>query len=228
MCLLTSGPVKSCGASVPGVRKVWLARKANSVSYRYANDDFSIIDWIMNAGGNPTPFHEFEADIEFAQSTEELQIDTAGKSFPQNITMRFAAMAREKRAVFESVIYDQCVCVYLDRNSRYWLLGQDHGLKTVEYSATSDRKSGANGYVFKLVGREKQLQREVNGVNFTIYTSPNSPGSGQSGARITNLGGSGPNGGITAVLNTWTAQPFGGPPMPLSQLGDKPIIEIIQ
>jgi hypothetical protein len=129
MCNLTRSIPASCGKSVPGVRKIWLARKANAVTYTYANDDFSYISFILNSAGNPTPYYEFEGDLDFNASLEELDQTANGRSFPQSFTLRFAEMAKEKRSVLESMIYDQLSCVYLDRNGRYWLLGQENGLK---------------------------------------------------------------------------------------------------
>jgi hypothetical protein len=136
-------------------------------------------------------------------------------------------MAKEKRAVLESMIYDQLSCVYLDRNGRYWLLGQENGLKATGYQGTSDTGGGGNRYVVTLTGRERFLQREVNGTNF-IYTSPNG-GQGQTNVTpwIKNLGGNGPNGGITTILNTWLGN-AGNPAMPMSQLGEQPLIELMQ
>jgi hypothetical protein len=72
MCNLTRSIPASCGKSVPGVRKIWLARKANAVTYTYANDDFSYISFILNSAGNPTPYYEFEGDVDFNASLEEL------------------------------------------------------------------------------------------------------------------------------------------------------------
>jgi hypothetical protein len=227
MCNLTRSIPASCGKSVPGVRKIWLARKANAVTYTYANDDFSYISFILNSAGNPTPYYEFEGDLDFNASLEELDQTANGRSFPQSFTLRFAEMAKEKRAVLESMIYDQLSCVYLDRNGRYWLLGQENGLKATGYQGTSDTGGGGNRYVVTLTGRERFLQREVNGANF-IYTSPNG-GQGQTNVTpwIKNLGGSGPNGGITTILNTWEV-PAQFPRMPLSQLGNQPLIEVMQ
>lgn len=209
--------------SVSGVQKVWLARKANATEYRYALDEMGIIQYIMNTAGNPTPFYEFECDSAYVTPNEDLAINERGKTFPQSITMRFAAMDYEKRAVLESIINDKTVCVYLDANQRYWLLGQDHGLQCVEYNGTPDVANAANRYTCKLQGLERYQQREVYGPNF-IYVSPNSGG----GTKTTNLGGGGINGGITAVLNTWGQQAIGGPWMPLSQLGNAAIIDVIQ
>lgn len=218
----------SCGQSVPGIRKIWLARKANAVMFRYLNDEFSYVDWILNANGNPTSFFEFECDHDFDECEEVLERNSNGRSFPQSLTMRFAQMAKEKRAVCESLIYDRFVCVFLDRNGRYWIVGQENGLRCEEYRGTSDKSGGGNGLTFQIKGRERVLRREVNGTNF-IYTSPNG-GSGQLVAApvITGLGGSLPNGGISTILNTWQGPFAGNPAMPLSQLGNAPLIQIMQ
>lgn len=218
----------SCGDSVPGIRKVWLARKANAVNFLYANDDFSTVDWIMNAGFNPTPFFEFECDVDFNESEEVLERNSNGRSFPQSLTLRFAQMAADKREIAESIIYDRFVCVYQDRNSRYWVVGQENGLRCEDYRATSSNSGGANGLTFRVQGRERVIRREVNATNF-IYTSPNG-GQGQQNitARVTGLGGSLTNGGITSVLNTWQGPFAGNPAMPLSQLGNVPLIQIMQ
>ena len=219
---------RSCGESVPGIRKIWLARKANAVTFLYANDDFSIVDWILNSASNPTPFFEFECDHEFDECEEVLERNSNGRSFPQSLTMRFAQMAKEKRAICESLIYDRFVCVFQDRNGRYWIVGQENGLRCEDYRGTSDKTGGGNGLTFRIAGRERVLRREVNSANF-IYTSPNG-GQGQQNItpRVTGLGGSLTNGGITTILNTWQGPFAGNPAMPLSQLGNVPLIQLMQ
>lgn len=195
------------------------------MQYTYTADEFGIITFILNAQGSPTPFFEFECDEAYVTSDETLAINNRGKTFPQSVQLRFAAMAYDKRAVLESIINDLCVCVYLDNNGRYWLLGQDFGMQCVDYNATPDNASGANRITFKLQGLERFQQREVYGPNF-IYTSPNySP---QNGPKVKDLGGSGPGGGITQTLLTWGQASIGGPWMPLSQLGNVALIDLMQ
>ena len=222
-CSLTTA-IPPCPAqqSLPGVQRVWLARKSNAMEYRYTSDDFGIITWILTSAGNPTPFLEFACDSAYVTSDETLTRNTKGKTFPQSIVLRFAKMDKDKRASLEGIINDKCVCVYLDSNSKYWLLGQDNGLQCLDYQGTPDVDGGGNNYNCKLQGLERFMQREVNGTNF-IYVSPNN---GQQLVR-NNLGGSGPNGGITSILNTWLGS-AGAPNMPLSQLGAQPIVNVIQ
>lgn len=208
--------------SVPGIQNVWIARKANATVFTYLGDEFGIIEWIKNSAGNPTPFHEFECDLDFDEASQELQAGVNGRLLPVSVQLRFANMQQEKRSVLEALIHDKVVIAYLDNNLKYWLVGQENGLMCSNYLGSS----AINGYTLTFEGTERNLVREVNGTNF-IYTSPNGgQGSGASTARITNLGGSGPNGGITAVLNTWFAPD--GTPMPLSQLGAVPLNQIIQ
>lgn len=225
MCLLTRSIPASCGQSVPGVKAVWFARLANAGLYLYANDDFSYIDWILRPTGNPTPFYEFECDIEFVTGTEVLDRGLNGKSFPQTFVMRFAQMQKEKRETFEAMIYDQLIVVYQDMNDRYWLLGQNFGLQLSRFLATPDTNKGGNRYEIEFIGREVELMREVNPDHF-IYKVPNGPAGNK--IQITNLGGSGPNGGITQVLNTWGEAGIGGPWMPLAMLGNAPLRDLMQ
>lgn len=225
MCLLTSSIPPSCGKSVPGMRKIWLARKANAMIFTHVNDNFSIVDMILNAQGTPTPFYEYECDVAYDNAPETFERNTNGRSFPVSLDLRFARMQAEKRSTLEALIYDTTIGVYVDRNGRYWVVGQDNGLRVSEYTGTPDNSGGGNGYVLKLIGREKYLRREVNGTKF-IYTSPNGGpgGNGGAGPVKTGLGGSGPGGGITAELATWQSAAT-GKPMPLSQLGRVPLKE---
>lgn len=237
MCLLTSNIGPCTSMSIGGTRKVWLARKANATQFRYVGNELGIIQWILNGTGTPTPFLEFECDREFVASVEDLRIDGNGFSFPQSIPLRFAAMTYEKRKVLETLINDRIVVVYQDENGRYWLIGQFNGLQASEYQATPDVQGGANRYTIRLSGLEVHQQREVM-ESMMIYHSPN--GGGQTGTGTTsiglgsgqrvlnNLGGSLPNGGITEDLGTWGQELIGGASMPLSQLGNVPIVELLQ
>lgn len=223
-----------CASSIGGVRRVWLAEKKYVTDYTYAADELGIIDRILNSGGNPSSFYEYDCDGEFVQAGEDLKIDQRGRSFPQTIRLRFAAMDYMKRATLQALIYTRLACVYEDQNGRYWLLGQEFGLKATVYSAQTDVFKGGNRYEIELIGTERMQVREVNKVNF-IYTFPNGVGSSlpTGGAaptppatpKVTGLGGSGPNGGITADLSTWGQYHNGEMvrPMPLSQLGIVPL-----
>lgn len=235
MALLT--PIYGkCASSIGGVRRVWLADKKYVVDFTYAADELGIINHILNSGGNPSSFYEFDCDGEFVTSGEDLKIDQAGRSFPQSIRLRFAQMDYTKRATLQTLIYTRLACVYEDQNGKYWLLGQEFGLKATVYSAQSDVFKGGNRYEIGLIGNERMQAREVNKTNF-IYTFPNGTGSSvPSGSapatppatpKVTGLGGSGPGGGITEMLNTWGITSGGVMtiPMPLSQLGAVPLKE---
>jgi hypothetical protein len=226
-CSLTNS-IKPCPAelSLPGVQRVWLARKSNAMLFTYTNDDFGIITFILNSQGTPTPFYEFACDTAYVKSDESLSRNAKGKTFPQSVDLRFSRMSKEKRVILESIINDKVVCVYLDSNGKYWLMFQDNGAQCVDYQGTPDIDGGGNRYTCKLQGLERYMQREVNGTNF-IYTSPNGgQGGNVDGTQVTNLGGSGVNGTITTILNSWqSAVPVS---MPLSQLGSKPLIDIMQ
>ena len=225
--------------SLGGVKRVWLADKKYVQDYTYQDDEFGIIELILTSSGVPSSFYEFHCDGEYVGSEETLNISQADRAFPQKINLRFAAMDHFKRAILETMIYTRLACVYEDNNGKMWLLGQEFGMKVTEYQGRTDVRFGGNSYTCTLIGNERMQQREVNKENF-IYTFPNGSGSSiptgfrypepPENPKITGLGGSGPGGGITQDLSTWGIYESGVmvTPMPLSQLGNIPLIKIMQ
>lgn len=223
-CKLTSGTGSCAPLSAPGIQRLLLSSKSNAQRFIYANDDLSTVQYVLTSGAVPTLFNEFIVDGGYCKWDEQVRIDARGTFYVQTIDMRWPRMDAAKREIAAQLVRDTVVAIFLDSNGHWWIAGQENGLQCQEEKTTTDAQGGANGYTLRLTGLEKWKARLVD-EGVATYDNPNG---GANTARITNLGGSGPNGGITADLNTWGLQPVGGPWMPLGMLGNVPLSQIIQ
>lgn len=223
-CKLTSGTGRCAPMSAPGIVRMLMTSKSNAQRFTYTDDTLSEVRYVLTQGGNPAIFNEMIAENTYCKFEEQVRIDERGTFYVQTIDMRWPMMDSAKREVAAQLVRDRIVAIFQDSNGLWWIAGQENGLQTIEERTTTDAAGGANGYTIRLSGLERWKARNVD-AGVATYDNPNN---GQSTSRITNLGGAGPNGGITAIMDTWGMQSVGGPWMPLGMLGNLPINQVIQ
>jgi len=219
MCVLTS-TISHCGPVVPGVSKMWIARRELAKTFLYPNvsrTGLSQVSEVTNNGA-AVPWYEFYCEINNTFE-EQLSRTDQGGVFPQSLSCIFPKMDTDKRITFEQLTNDRVAVVVETRSSGYWLLGQEFGLKVSSYLASPGTRNGANAYkaTFTSVGREQF--RKIS-PDFLSNVAVNG-GSNPSATAVLNVGGTGPGGTVTDLLSTWSTTP-------IFKFGAQPLQEIIQ
>jgi hypothetical protein len=219
MCTLNS-TIEHCGNVVPGVSNLYIARRAEANTFLYPNvarTGLSLVNDITNNGA-PVPWYEFYCEFN-TNFQETLSRSDAGGNFPQQLTCVFPQLSTDSRIALEQLINDRVCIIAKTLGSEFWLLGQEFGLKVEEYTASPGPRSGVNAYTVTFVSQGREQFRRVSTNAFVANIAVNG-GMNARQAIVKDVGGSGSGGTITDVLSTWT--------MPLFQLGNQPIIDVIK
>jgi len=224
---LSLGIKKPCEYSVGGVDNVYIVRRDLIHHVNNADNNPNLIDGFVGFGGAGIPWLEFGAVRALTTAGESISFSKNGTSFPQQITLIFAKIEWLKRAALEQLINDTVVCVFRDRQKKWWYIGKEHGLKVSKYTSKVQESRKANGYAITLSGTERYQMYEVSfdAISADIAVNDGAPvifdgaPTPQNGGPITTfLGGSGTNEGINENLSSFIGG--AGKPMSLYKLGN--------
>jgi len=219
MCVLNT-TIDHCGSVVPGVTRMWIARRALANTFLYPNVARTGLSQVLSVTNNGAPVPWLEFYCETSNSFQEvLNRGEQGGLFPQEMSCIFPKMDTDKRISLEQLINDPVAVVIETKASGYWLLGQEFGLRVYNYTASPGTPGGANSYrvTFQSIGREQM--RKINSA-FLTNVAVNG-GSNAGSSPVLNIGGLGSGGTVSNVLSTWDA-------VPLYQFGAFPLNTIIQ
>jgi hypothetical protein len=160
-CKLDSD-ISDCDYSSGGIQKMYFARRSEIAEYYfYAFNNRNKIKSIEAVVGGISFYSINDPNAKFSQT----KVDTAGgPAFNQKIDIQLSPMQWQTRGRLRPFIGPVGhVCIYLDRNGRWWLAGEAEGLKNASrFEETGDR-NGRNGYDISLSSIELNPIREIDG-----------------------------------------------------------------
>lgn len=157
-CVLTTSIAKGCRDSIGGIKTIYVAELSRKGSVTQASG--VITAWTMASG----TFWTYNLEVGVAQFTQKNTVNrTNGSNFiDQSITFTIpkqqASLAQELLLLSKNDL----LIIALDRNGKYWLLGENNGMSITENSGETGTAFGDfNGYKLTATGMEASFGPEV-------------------------------------------------------------------
>lgn len=158
-CNLTSGYSLDCRDSIGGVKTIYITELANKSSITAASG--TITAFTLTAGKK---FWTYELMKETASLTENIVTsDTNGTVFyEQDLTFTIRKMQASLSQEIKLLAQNRLMIIVLDRNGKYFLLGQNNGAEMQASSAATGTAFGdMNGYTLAFKSKEESPANEV-------------------------------------------------------------------
>lgn len=165
-CTLTQDITKGCRDSVGGIKTIYLAELSRKGSVTQASG--VITAWTMSSGS----FWTYELEMGVASYTQTIKPNrTNGTTYyEQSITFTIPKTQATLSQEFKLLAQNDLMVIALDRNGKYFLLGEANGLSMADSTnETGTAMADFNGYRITLTGSEETIAPEVqSGVVATI------------------------------------------------------------
>lgn len=163
-CLITSGIAKGCKDSLGGIKTVYLANWTNvgTISPTYSTDTTGIITGMTMSGG--TKFYEFVPNKMSSNWVENVQsnVQNGTIAYEQVLTLMLGKNQAATRNQIKLIGQAEVMAIVLDRNEKYWLLGERNGLELSGGNGGSGTAmTDMNGWNLSLSGSEQFPAREI-------------------------------------------------------------------
>lgn len=169
-CVLTSGFSLDCRDSVGGIKTLYVTELANKATLTAASG--VVTAFTLSTGKQ---FFTYSLEKETASITENVPDGIANGTlhYEQQVTFTLNKLSASSRNELRLLAQNQLMVIALDRNGKYWLLGQNNGLELQTLAAASGTAMGdRNGYTITLVGKEETPMQEVSSGLISTLTSP--------------------------------------------------------
>lgn len=170
---LIINPELACKATTAGgVLKVWLnARSRFGRFWYYRQTERLQYGEITGHSGTynnwyPLDMRTTDGELAFDQENDGLRL------YPVTLKLNFNAMDIPHRDMIEQMVVAQdAIFVVLDRNSRYWLVGETLGCQ-IDWQAQTGQRSGVNQYSITATARERYPIRQLAQSYVDTYVNP--------------------------------------------------------
>ena len=159
-CLLTSGYTLDCADSVGGIKKIYITELANKASITAASG--IITAFTLSAGKK---FFTYELQKETSNLVENITRNSVNGTtfYEQVLQFTIRKMAASLRNEIKLLAQNNVMIIVLDRNGKYWLLGENNGCEmTNSTAATGTAMGDFNGYTLNFQGMEEAPCQEVS------------------------------------------------------------------
>ena len=159
-CVLTSGYTLDCADSVGGIKKIYITELSNKASITAASG--IITAFTLSAGKK---FFTYELQKETSNLVENITRNSANGTtfYEQVLQFTIRKMAASLRNEIKLLAQNNVMIIVLDRNGKYWLLGENNGCEmTNSTAATGTAMGDFNGYTLNFQGMEEAPCQEVS------------------------------------------------------------------
>ena len=169
-CNLTSGYSLDCADSVGGIKKIYVTELANKNTLTAASG--VITAFTLSTGKQ---FWTYELQKETSNLVENITRNEANGTtfYEQVLQFTIRKMAASLRNEIKLLAQNRVMIIVLDRNGKYWLLGENNGAEmTNSTAATGTAMGDFNGYTLNFRGTEEAPAQEVSSGLIATLTSP--------------------------------------------------------
>lgn len=159
-CALTQGYSLDCRDAVGGIKKIYFTERANKNQITAASG--IITTFTLTTGKKFFPYDLFkEAQASFTEN-----ITPSGQNgtlfYEQMLTLPIRKMQANLRNEIKLLAQNSLMAIVLDRNDKYWLLGEANGIEMEPSTgATGVNRGDFNGYTLNFKGLEEAPAQEV-------------------------------------------------------------------
>lgn len=159
-CVLTSGYTLDCADSVGGVKEIYVTELANKDAITAASG--VITAFTLDAGKY---FFKYELQKETSNVVENItRNEVNGTTFYEQV-LQFTVrkMQASLRNEIKLLAQNRLMIIVLDRNGKYWLVGESNGAEmTNSTGATGTAFGDFNGYTLNFRALEEAPMQEVS------------------------------------------------------------------
>jgi hypothetical protein len=156
--VLYSVPSPPTGATLAGLRALLLAPFGAGAAYAYLSDQLSTIRSFAGLSG----WQRVEADLTGSQFGEATARGKFGPTAAQSISLVLAGLSAPQRTAVEALLdAGPVVALCQDYALRWWLYGQDFGLRVPNSAATSGQFRGESTQTVGITGTQRSAARQV-------------------------------------------------------------------
>lgn len=153
-----------CDTSTGGVKEVYIGAFGDLTP---GTPSAGLISALTLAGSKLVIFR-FRKGAATMEATANIDADNGSAYVTTTIAMNFTKMESAKRVQIQALIAGGAMCIVLDNNGKYWLLGYDAPLDCSAASgSTGTAWSDANQYTITLTDTSRELPFEVAGTAIT-------------------------------------------------------------
>lgn len=147
-----------CDVSTGGVKEVYIG---NFGDVTPGTPSSGLISALTLSGSKLVVFR-MRKNSATMESTANIDTDNGSAYVTTTIAMNFTKMESTKRIEIQALIAGGAMCIVLDNNGKYWLLGYDAPLDCSAASGTTGTNfSDANQYSLTLIDTSRELPFEV-------------------------------------------------------------------
>jgi hypothetical protein len=158
-CVLTSGYQLDCADSIGGIKTIYVTELGNKASITAASG--VITAFTLTSGKK---FFVYELQKETSNLVENItRNEVNGTTFYEQV-LQFTVrkMQASLRNEIKLLAQNRLMIIVLDRNGKYWLLGENNGCEmTNSTGATGTAMGDFNGYTLNFRGAEENPAQEV-------------------------------------------------------------------
>lgn len=184
--------VTSCGSNIPSIKKMWIGGydtvlHPSGITYKNTTetdeDGNPIIESIQNitrrtSEGQSDPVYpwvEFQFRKNTCSASSEMTVNDNGTHYFTNaLNMVLAKQDTNKRLNIEAIASGDCMCIYLDGNNNYWVIGTDQPVNMTTVSATTGT-AATDSNQYELVLSEDAPSMPIQLVGDPDATTPVTP-----------------------------------------------------
>lgn len=167
-CVLTTSIAKGCRDSIGGIKTIYVAELSRKGTVTQASG--VITAWTMSSGY----FWTYDLEMGVAQFTETIKPSRTNGTlyYEQSVTFTLPKQQATTAQELKLLAQNDVMIIALDRNGKYWLLGEANGLSMADSTgATGTAMADFNGYTLTLAGMEETHAPEVTSSLITGLTS---------------------------------------------------------
>ena len=169
-CALTQGYTLDCADSVGGIKKIYVTELANKSTLTAASG--VITAFTLSTGKQ---FWTYELQKETSNLVENITRNEANGTtfYEQVLQFTIRKMAASLRNEIKLLAQNRVMIIVLDRNGKYWLVGESNGAEmTNSTGATGTAFGDFNGYTLNFRALEEAPMQEVTSGLISTLTSP--------------------------------------------------------
>lgn len=156
-CKLTTNIISVCEYSTGGIGELFITNFDEIGDLEFSGTDF---DEINNITGTQTWFpFSIEPTTRFNDS---LVINGNGKNYTINFTLVVPKLGKEKRKTIQELTFSKVVIIFKDMNDKYWISGEDAGLKLSSFEETTGAKGDLNSITLNFTGLSRYQLRQIS------------------------------------------------------------------
>jgi len=169
-CALTSGYTLYCADSVGGIKKKYYTELANKSTLTSASG--VITAFTLSTGKQ---FFTYELQKETSNVVENITRNEANGTtfYEQVLQFTVRKLQASLRNEIKLLAQNRVMIIALDRNGKYWLLGECNGCEMTNSTAgTCTAMGDFNGYTLNFRGTEEAPMQEVSSGLISTLTAP--------------------------------------------------------